>query len=304
MRTLLIVFAVIFGTLFFLWNFVFFVVDQREQALVVELGNAKRTVTEPGLYLMIPFVQNVVYFEKRILEIDAPATESLSKDQKRVVVSAFARYRIVNPLLFYQAVNNISQAEQRIGTALSSNIRGALASRPFQALLSTDRNELMQAIRKGTNDEAQSWGIEIVDVRIRRADLPQANSEAIFSRMKTARQKEAAEIRAKGDQAAQVIRAEADKKAAITIAEAQKQAEILRGQGDGERNRIYAEAYSKDPSFFEFYRSMQAYATSMSGTDTTMVLTPDSSFFRYFSQGANPSGAKTAAPPPAPAAPQ
>lgn len=297
MRTLLIVFAVIFGTLLFLWNFVFFVVDQREQALVVELGNAKRTVTEPGLYVMIPFVQNVVYFEKRILEIDAPATESLSRDQKRVVVSAFARYRIVNPLLFYQAVNNITQAEQRIGTALSSNIKAALASRPFQALLSTDRNELMQAIRTGTNNEAQSWGIEIVDVRIRRADLPQANSDAIFARMTTARQKEAAEIRAKGDQAAQVIRAEAEKKATIIIAEAQKQAAILRGEGDGERNRIYAEAYSKDPSFFEFYRSMQAYVEAMKGSDTTMVLSPDSSFLKYFKAGANPSGGRPATAP-------
>lgn len=297
MRTLLIVFAAIFGTLFFLWNFVFFVVDQREQAIVVELGNHKRTVTEPGLYVMIPFIQNVVYFEKRILEIDAPATESLSKDQKRVVVSAFARYRIVNPLLFYQAVNNIDQAEQRIGTALSSNIKAALAARPFQALLSTNRAELMQAIRTGTNNEAQNWGIEIVDVRIRRADLPQANSDAIFARMKTARQKEAAEIRAKGDQAAQVIRAEAEKKATIIIAEAQKQAAILRGQGDGERNRIYAEAYSKDPSFFEFYRSMQAYEDSMKGGDTTMVLSPDSSFLKYFKAGANPSGGRPVAAP-------
>lgn len=299
MRTILIIFAAIFGVLFFLWNFVFFVVDQREQAIVVELGNAKRTVTEPGLYVLIPFVQNVIYFEKRILEIDAPATESLSKDQKRVVVSAFARYKIVNPLLFFQAVNNRAQAEQRIGTALSSNIKGALANRPFQALLSTNRAELMATIREGTNREAQAWGIEVVDVRIRRADLPQANSEAIFARMRTARQREAADIRAKGDQTAQEIKADAEKQATIIVAEATKKAAIMRGEGDGERNRIYAEAYSKDADFFEFYRSMQAYAASMDGTNTTMVLSPESSFFRFFKDGAG----KPARPPAAPSAP-
>jgi len=307
MRTILIVFAVIFGTLFFLWNFVFFVVEEREQALVVQLGQPQTTVTEPGLYVLIPFVQNVVYFDDRILEIDAPPAESLSSDEKRVVVSAFARYRIVNPLLFYQAVNNRVQAEARLSQSLNSNIKATLANNSFQTLLSGGRTAIMATIRDRTNNEAQAWGMEVVDVRIRRADLPQANSEAIFARMKTAREREAADIRAKGGQAAQEITAKADKEATIIVAEATKTAALMRGEGDGERNRIYAEAFSQDPAFFEFYRSMQAYSASMTGSDTTMVLSPDSSFFRYFKQGANPSGARPTAPvapAPAPATPQ
>lgn len=300
MRTVLIIFAAIFGLLFFLWNFVFFVVDEREQALVVQLGQPQSPATEPGLYVMIPFIQNVVYFDDRILEIDAPPAESLSSDEKRVVVSAFARYRIVNPLLFYQAVNNRTVAEQRLSQSLNSNIKSTLANNKFQTLLSSGRTAMMETIRDRTNVEAQNWGIEVVDVRIRRADLPQANSEAIFNRMRTAREREAADIRAKGEQAAQEIRAKADKEATIIVAEATKQGALMRGEGDGERNRIYAEAFSKDADFFEFYRSMQAYAQSMSGTDTTMVLSPDSSFFRYFKGGAG----RSLNPPAAPAAPQ
>lgn len=294
MRPILIVLAVIAGVLLFLWNFVFFVVEEREQALVVQLGEPKTTVREPGLYMLIPFFQNVVYFDDRILEIDTPQAESLSSDEKRVVVSAFARYRIVDPLLFYQAVNNRQVAEQRLSQQLTSNIKATVAANKFQVLLSAGRATMMETIRDRTNVDAQKWGIEVVDVRIRRADLPQANSEAIFNRMKTAREKEAAEIRAKGERAAQEIRAKADKDATIIVANANRDAAIARGKGEAERNRIYAEAFSKDPSFFEFYRSMQAYAQSMSGSDTTMVLSPDSSFFRFFKDGAG----RVAAPPP------
>ena len=307
MRILLIVLASIFLLFVFLWNFVFFVVDEREQALVVQLGQPQTTVNEPGLYILIPFLQNVVYFDDRILEIDAPPAESLSSDEKRVVVSAFARYRIVNPLLFYQAVNNRAVAEQRLSQSLNSNIKSTVANNKFQNLLSGGRAAMMATIRDRTNVEAQNWGIEVVDVRIRRADLPQANSEAIFNRMRTAREREAADIRAKGEQAGQEIRAKADKEATIIVAEATKKAALMRGEGDGERNRIYAEAFSQDPDFFEFYRSMQAYAQSMSDTDTTMVLSPDSAFFRYFKDGAGKSTRPPAAPAPAtpaPAAPQ
>ena len=299
MRPLLIVLAVVVGLLFFLWNFVFFVVEEREQALVVQLGQPQATVTEPGIYMLIPFFQNVVYFDDRILEIEAQAAESLSSDEKRVVVSAFARYRIVDALLFYQAVNNRTEAENRLSQSLNSNIKATLANNRFQVLLSAGRAELMETIRERTNLEAQRWGIEVVDVRIRRADLPQANSEAIYNRMRTAREREAAEIRARGEKAAQEIRAAADRDATIIIANAERDSAIARGEGDGERNRIYADAFSRDADFFEFYRSMQAYAQSMTGTDTTMVLSPDSSFFRYFKGGAGQVGQPAAAPRPA-----
>ncbi|MFO1238548.1 MAG: protease modulator HflC [Alphaproteobacteria bacterium] len=287
MRTTLIALGALFGGLLLVWNFVFFTVDQTEQALVVQLGQPQRVVTEPGLNVKIPLLQNVIYFEKRVLALDAPSEEVTSIDQKRLVVDAFARYRIVDPLKFYQTVNNVSQAEQRLSAILNSNIRVILAGRTFQAVLSGQRAELMRIIRDETNEEAKTLGIEIVDVRIRRADLPEANSNAIFSRMRTDRQREATDIRAKGAQAAQEIRAEADKQVTIILAEAQKAADIMRGEGEGERNRIFAEAFSKDPSFFEFYRSMQAYAASMGGEDTTMVLSPDSAFFRYFRGGAS-----------------
>ena len=285
MRTVAIIGALLLGALILLWNFIFYTVDQTEQALVVALGQPQRVVTNPGLNMLVPLYENVIKFEKRVLDLDAPSQEVTSSDQKRLVVDAFARYRIVDPLKFYQTVNNELQAEQRLSAILNSNIRVTLAGRTFQALLSNQRAELMRLIRDETNDEARNLGIEVVDVRIRRADLPQANSQAIFARMKTDRAREAADIRAKGSQVGQEITSDADRQKTIIIAEAQKKADILRGEGDGERNRIFAEAFTRDPSFFEFYRSMQAYGASMSGGDTTMVLSPDSAFFRYFKGG-------------------
>ncbi len=292
MRSLLIVFGALIGGLILLWNFVFFTVDQTEQALVVQFGQVQRVVTEPGLAVAWPW-QSVRKFEKRVLALDAPSEEVTSSDQKRLVVDAFARYRIVDPLRFYQTVNNINQAEQRLSAIMNSNIRVILAGKAFQALLSGQRAELMHIIRDATNEEAKTLGIEIVDVRIRRADLPQANSKSIYDRMRTDRQREAADIRAKGGQMSQEIRSEADKQATIIIAEAQKAADIMRGEGDGERNRIFAEASSKDPGFFQFYRSMQAYTKAIGQGDTTMVLSPNSDFFRYFRAG---SGATKAQP--------
>lgn len=284
MRIILIGAGIVVGALFLLWNFVFFTVDQTQQALVVEFGSPKRVVTEPGLNVYLPW-QNVIKFEKRVLDLDAPTEEVTSSDQKRLVVDAFARYRIVDPLKFYQTVNNTDNANQRLSAILNSNIRVTLAGRSFQAVLSAQRAELMRLIRDETNEEAKALGIEIVDVRIRRADLPQANSEAIFKRMQTDRAREAADIRAKGNQAAAEIRADADRQATIIVAEATKAADIMRGEGEGERNRIFAEAFSRDPAFFEFYRSMQAYGASMSSSDTTMYLSPDSKFFQYFNAG-------------------
>lgn len=285
MRTIGIIGGVFLAVLLLIWNFIFYTVDQTEQALVVALGQPQRVVTSPGLNMLVPFYENVIKFEKRVLDLDAPPQEVTSSDQKRLVVDAFARYRIVDPLKFFQTVNNVNQAEQRLSAILNSNLRVTLAGRTFQALLSAQRAELMRSIRDDVNEAANNLGIEVVDVRIRRADLPQANSQAIFARMKTDRAREAADIRARGNQLGQEITSDADRQRTIIIAEAQKKADILRGEGDGERNRIFAEAFSRDPNFFQFYRSMQAYGASMSGNDTTMVLSPDSSFFRYFKAG-------------------
>lgn len=292
MRIFTIAFFGVVALLLLAWNFIFFTVDQTEQALVVEFGSPKRVVTEPGLNMYLPW-QSVLKFEKRVLDLDAESAEVTSSDQKRLVVDAFARYRIVDPLKFYQTVNNKANADLRLGAILNSNIRVTLANRTFQAVLSAQRAELMRNIRDETNEEAKSLGIEIVDVRIRRADLPQANSQAIFNRMTTERQREAADIRAKGNQLGQEIKADADRQATIIEAEATKKSNILRGEGESQRNKIFADAFSRDPAFFEFYRSMQAYGNAMSGSDTTMVLSPDSDFFRYFKGGSG----RPAAPP-------
>ncbi|MCC6920025.1 MAG: protease modulator HflC [Alphaproteobacteria bacterium] len=284
MRAITIALGVVVAGLLLAWNFIFFTVDQTEQALVVEFGSPKRVITQAGLNVYLPW-QSVIKFEKRVLDLDAESAEVTSSDQKRLVVDAFARYRIVDPLKFYQTVNNKENADLRLGAILNSNIRVTLAGRSFQAVLSSQRAELMHIIRDETNQEAKGLGIEVVDVRIRKADLPQANSEAIFKRMQTDRQREAADIRAKGSQLGQEITADADRQATIIEANATKEASILRGQGESVRNKIFADAFSRDPGFFEFYRSMQAYAASMSGSNTTMVLSPDSKFFSYFKTG-------------------
>ena len=259
-----------------------FIVRQTEQALVLQFGEPKNVITEPGLKVKVPVVQNVIFLEKRILELDAPPVEVLASDQKRLVVDAYARWRINNPLLFYQSVNNEQVARIRLSNILQSQLRATVASQSFFALLSGERAQIMRTITDGMNAQARTLGIEVVDVRIRRADLPEANSQAIFQRMQTERQREASEARAQGQENAQRIRSRADREVTVIKAEAQRQAEILRGEGDGERNRIFADAYSRDPDFFAFYRSMRAYEEAMQRGDTTMVLSPDSEFFRYF----------------------
>lgn len=264
-----------------------FTVHQTKQALVVRLGDPVRVVTEPGLKFKYPFVENVIYIDKRILDLESPAQEVIASDQKRLVVDAFARYKIDNPLLFYQTVGAVEGANSRLATLLNGALRRVLGESSFQRVVRDERAGLMGRILDQLDREAKGFGINIVDVRIRRADLPEQNSQAVYQRMQTERQREAAEFRAQGNQRAQEIRSRADRDVTVIVAEAQSRGEQLRGEGDAERNRIYANAYGKDPDFFAFYRSMQAYENGLRHNDTRMMLKPDSDFFRYF---VDPSG--------------
>ncbi|MEP3046237.1 MAG: protease modulator HflC [Roseibium sp.] len=266
-----------------------FIVNPTQQALVLQLGRVERVIQEPGPYLKIPFVQNVVYLDKRILDLNMSPQEIIAADKKRLVVDAFARYKISNPVLFYQRVNNVRVANQRLSTFLQSTLRSELAKASFVALVRDDRSGLMENIRRDVSTNAAELGIEVVDVRIRRADLPNANSQAIYARMQTERQREATEIRAQGEEQSRRIRSRADRDATVLVAEANRDSEIIRGDGDAERNRIFALAFGEDPDFFAFYRSMQAYESGLQAGDTSLVLSPDSSFFRFFK---DPAGAE------------
>lgn len=258
-----------------------FTVHQTQQALVLQFGDPRRVVTEPGLHFKLPFVQNVIYLDKRILALDSPAEEVIAADQKRLVVDAFARYRIIDPLQFYKSLRNSQRANSRLSAILSSSLRSILGAEDFETVVRDARADLMLRIRVLVNEQAADFGIEIVDVRIRRADLPEANSQAIYRRMQTEREQEAAEFRARGQEVSRAIRAEADKRVTVLLAEATRDSEVIRGQGDQCRNRVFATVYSQDPDFFAFYRSMQAYEKSLKENSTTLVLTPDSSFFRF-----------------------
>ena len=259
-----------------------FTVYQTQQALVLEFGKAKRVLEEPGLNYKIPFIQNVVFFDKRLLDLDSAPQEVIAADQKRLVVDAFARWRITNPLLFYQSVNNEFNARTRLSDFLEAALRRVLGAASFEAVVRDDRNDLMRKITNEMNDNAEKFGMTVVDVRIKRADLPEANSLAIFRRMQTERQREAAEIRAEGEEASRRIRANADRQVTVLKAEATGESERIRGSGDAESNRVFAEAFGKDPDFFAFYRSMQAYEGALQAGDTRMLLSPDSQFFQYF----------------------
>ncbi len=269
-----------------------FIVRQTEQALVVRLGEPIRVITEPGLNFKVPFVDTVIAIDNRILDLENPSQEITAFDQRRLVVDAFARYRIKNALRFYQSIGSISGANIQLTTLLNASLRRVLGEATFIQIVRDQREALMGRIRDQLDKEAGGYGIEVIDVRIRRADLPEQNSQAVYQRMQTERQREAAEFRAQGGQKAQEIRSKADREATVIIAEANSQAEQTRGEGDGERNRIFAESYSKDPQFFAFYRAMAAYETSLKGGDTRFLLRPDSEFFRFF---ANPSGTPPAA---------
>ena len=270
--------AIIGATIFFSM----FIVKEVNQAIVLQFGDPKRIIVNPGLNFKIPFIQNVVYLDKRILNLDAPPEEVIASDQKRLIVDAFARFKIVDPLKFYISVGDERVARSRLATIINSRIRNVLGQEELQTLLSVDRIKQMELIKEGVNAEAQNFGINIVDVRIKRADLPQANSEAIFRRMQTEREREAKEFRAKGAEMAVTITSTADKEVTVLLADAEKKSEIMKGEGDGERNKIFAEAFGRDPEFFAFYRAMQAYETALIGGETSLILSPDSEFFKFF----------------------
>ncbi len=258
-----------------------YIITPTEQALVLQFGEVKEQETEPGLKFKLPW-QNVIVLDKRILDLNMPPLEAIVADKKRLTVDAFARYRITNPVRFYQSVNNVNEGSRRLATFLESSLRSELAKATFVELVRDDRSDLMENIRQDVDKSAAAIGIDVIDVKIRRADLPEANSQAIFRRMQTERQREATEIRAQGEEQSRRIKSRADRDATVLVAEAQRDADIIRGDGDAAANQVFAEAYGKDPSFFDFYRSMQAYTKALEGSDTSLVLSPDSDFFRYF----------------------
>jgi len=297
-RTVLTALAVIVAAAVVIGMSSLFTVHQAQQALVLQFGEHVRTVSEPGLKAKVPFVQNVVYFDKRLLDFDADAQEVIMSDQKRLVVDAFARYRIEDPLRFFQAAGNEANMRARLGAIVNSSLRNVLGSVPFSAMLTARRAELMRQISDVVVNEARTFGVAVQDVRIMRADLHPDNSQAIFDRMKTEREREARQERAEGAETAQRIRAEAERDRTVVLADAHRQSNILRGQGDGEATKIFADAFNRDAEFYSFYRSLQAYQRSLADGTATMVLSPDSDFFRYFNnqRGSSPGSATPAAP--------
>jgi membrane protease subunit HflC len=286
----------------------FFTVSQTKQAIVVRFGQPIRVITDPGLNAKWPFIESVIYVDKRLLNIESPSQEvtlssgdnpnpDASKAGEQLMVDAFARYRIIDPLKFYQSIGPAG-ADAQLSILLNSSLRGVLGATTLTDVVRNKREELMGRMRDQLDQKAREFGIQVVDVRIRRADLPESNSQAIYQRMQTERQREAAEFRAKGNQKSQEIRAKADRDVTVLLAEATSQGEQVRGQGDAERNRIFAEAYGQDPGFFSFYRSMQAYERSMQHGDTHLVLRPDTDFFRYFGDPAGKTPAATGPQPP------
>ncbi|HTS91583.1 MAG TPA: protease modulator HflC [Stellaceae bacterium] len=270
-----------------------FTVDQTEQALVLQFGKPVAPINEPGLHFKLPLIQNVVFYDKRILYLEPSAEEVNAADQKRLVVDSYARYRIVDPLQFYQSVGTEAVANTRLASIVNSALRRVIGNVQLASVVADKRAEVMRQVRDDVNGQARAFGIDVIDVRIRRADLPSENSQAIFERMKTERQREAAQFRAEGAREAQKIRANADRQRIEILADAQKQSQILRGEGDANSIRISAEAFGRDPAFYAFYRSLEAYRGALANSDTTLVLTPDSEFFRYFNSetGGEPAGA-------------
>ena len=268
--------------MFFVVYLSFFTVKEINQAIVLQFGDPKRVIAEPGLQVKIPFIQNVVFIDRRILSLDPQPEEVIASDQKRLIVDAYARFKIVDPLKFYISVGDERVARSRLATIINSRLRSVLGTQSLATLLSEDRAKQMAIIQEGVNAEAKKFGITIIDVRIKRADLPQANSEAIYKRMQTEREREAKEFRARGAEMAVTITSTADKEVTVLLANAKKQSEIMKGEGDGQRNKIFAEAFGKDPDFFSFYRAMQAYETALIGGETSLILSPDSDFFKFF----------------------
>jgi len=278
-----IVFAVV-AVVVVVWNFATFVVPQWEQAGVLRLGNWERTVREPGIYFKVPFIENVEYFDKRLLDYDAAPKELLTRDKQQLVVDNYTRWRIIDPLQFYQAVRNEAGAQSRLDDIVYSNLRENFGRQTLNEIVSAKREELMEEITAKSDESARDYGIEVVDVRIKRADLPEKNEQNVFSRMRTERERLAKKFRAEGDEEARKIRSESDKNVQVLTAEAQKKADILRGQGDAEAVRIFAEAYGKDEEFYEFVRTLEAYRQALPNS-TTVILSPDSEFFELLKKG-------------------
>jgi modulator of FtsH protease HflC len=267
-----------------------FIVPQTSSALVFQFGRVSRApITSPGLYFKVPFLENVSFIDNRVLDNDLSPQEVLASDQKNLVVDAFTRYRITDPLKFFQSLNNVRVANQTLERIINARMRSVLSGASTTQIINTDRARLMDRIQDEVNKETQSLGITVVDVRLSRVELPRETSQAVFQRMKTDREREAAELRAQGAQAAQTIRARSDRDVQIIVGEANKKADEFRGEGDANKNRIFAEAFGRDPDFFRFYRSMQAYENGLKQGDTRLILSPNSEFFRYF---ADPSGKK------------
>ncbi len=286
MRALAAAVAVALGLATLLAYMSYYIVHQNEQALLLTVGKPTDVISKPGLNWKIPLYQTVEFFDKRILDLDTKPQEITASDQKRLVVDAFARYKIVDPLKFYQTITNESGVRRTLGPIIDSSLRRVLGAATFQELVRDKREDLMKRIAKQVNEEGKDLGLEVVDVRIKRADLPPQNSKSVFDRMRAERQREAAEFRAEGAAEANRIRATADREATVIKAEATRKSDVLRGEGEGERNSVFAEAYGKDIDFFRFYRNMQAYEAGIK-PGTKMLLSPDSEFLKYLS---NPSG--------------
>jgi membrane protease subunit HflC len=259
-----------------------FIVEQTEQALVLRLGEVRDVIPTPGLKMKLPFIENVIFYDNRLLDFEPPPEEVIVSDQKRLVVDTYTRYRITNPLLFYQTVNSEAAVRARLSAMVNGSLRRVLGNVTLSALLSHQRSAIMGQIRDEVTGQGKSFGIDVVDVRIRRADLPEENSQAIFARMQSEREQQARQYRGVGAEAAQTVRANAERERTVILAEAQRDAQRVRGDGDAESIRVYAGAFGQDKEFFAFYRSMQAYREALTGRGTSFVLTPDSGFFRFF----------------------
>lgn len=261
----------------------FFIVNQTQQAIVIQFGNPVKVIQDPGLKVKLPFVQKVVFYDNRLLGLDPPAEQVLLADKKRIVVDTFSRFRIVNPLLFYQSVLTEEFARSRLSDAIVSSLRDVLGKHDMKTMLSTKRTDIMAQIRAEVDAKAkENFGVEVVDVRIRRADLPDETSQAVFARMRSEREREAREFRAQGQQTHQKIKAEADRDSVKIIADAQKKAQILKGEGDKSAAAIWAKASSADKEFYAFYRSLEAYRKALNADTTTMIVSPDAPFFDVF----------------------
>lgn len=281
-RRLLIALAIILVAVGVLVESSLFIVNQTETALVLQFGQPRREVRSPGLWVKRPFVENVVIYDNRVLDFEPPPEEVIVSDQKRLVVDSYTRYRITNPLLFYQTVGSEAGVRGRLAAMVSGSLRRVLGNVTLSDILSVKRAGIMGQIRDDVANEAKAFGIDLVDVRLRRADLPSENSEAIYGRMKSERQQQAAQYRGEGAEAAQTVRANAERERTVILAEAQRDAQRVRGDGDAQAVKIYADAFGQDKEFFAFYRSLQAYRSALNGHDTSFVLSPDSFFFRYF----------------------